>query len=310
MKSNSFRRWSVLKCAPLILVAGIIFSGGFSALKAQTSTGRIVGTVKDATGSVIPGVQVVASRIGTGFQFAANTNDVGEYVIPLLQPGQYRVAASHSGFKTYTQTSVTVRVNEDSGVNISLEVGAVAERIEVTAEASLVQTHTSTLGQVVQSRQIVELPLNGRNFLQLALLQPGVSETHPAGWGGGAYTEGLGNFTVNGARVNENNFMIDGIAAGDLEGNLLAYRPNVDSIEEFKIQTNTFSAEFGRNPGAITNVVTKSGVPHAREAHDEIRGPVLADSGKLPLLLHSERFLSVYRGLHPEFLCRFYAWSS
>src|SRR2546430_462984 len=213
---------------------GLTLLGGLAL--AQTSTGRIVGSVKDSTGAVVLGVEMSVEHIGTGAAFNTTTNEMGEFIAPQLHPGEYRVTARRTGFKTAVQSPVTVRVNEDSNVLITLELGSIAETIEVKAEAGQVQTHNSTLGQVVQSKQIVDLPLNGRNFLQLALLQAGVSETHPAGWGGGTYTEGLGNFTVNGARVNENNFMIDGVAAGDLEGNLLAYRPNVDSIEEFKIQ--------------------------------------------------------------------------
>ena len=247
----------VMKSAGVALAIGLTLLGSLAL--AQTSTGRIVGSVKDSTGAVIQGVEISIEQVGTGATFNTTSNEIGEFTAPQLQPGQYRVTAKHAGFKSQVQSSVTVSVNEDTNVAMAMELGSVAETIEVTGEAGQVQTHNSTMGQAVQSKQIVELPLNGRNFLQLALLQAGVSETHPAGWGGGTYAEGLGNFTVNGARVNENNFMIDGVAAGDLEGNMLAYRPNVDSIEEFKIQTNTFSAEFGRNPGAITNVVTKSG---------------------------------------------------
>jgi Carboxypeptidase regulatory-like domain len=253
---NPGSRWRPM----FTLITGLVLWLGTPRITlTQTSTGRIVGSVKDSTGAVVLGAEISVEHIGVGTAFNTTTNELGEFIAPQLEPGQYRVTAKRVGFKTVVQSPVTVRVNEDSSVFISLALGSVAETVQVNTDVIEVQTHNSTLGEVVESRQIVELPLNGRNFLQLALLQPGVSETHPAGWGGGAYTEGLGNFTVNGARVNENNFMLDGVSAGDLEGNLLAYRPNVDSIEEFKIQTNTFSAEFGRNPGAITNVVTKSG---------------------------------------------------
>ena len=166
-----------------LLAAFTVLGVGAAALQAQTSTGRLVGTVKDATGAVIPGVEITVTQLGTAVQFTTATNQTGEYVAPLLKPGEYSVTARHPGFKSFTQSPVNVQVNQDAGVNMTLEVGSVTEKIEVTAQTSLVQTHTSTLSQVVTTQQVVDLPLNGRNFLQLGLLQPGVSETHPAGLG-------------------------------------------------------------------------------------------------------------------------------
>jgi outer membrane receptor protein involved in Fe transport len=231
------------------------FSAVFTAATAfgQISTGKIVGLVQDSSGGVLPGVSITIRNVDTGTSRDAVTNDRGQYEVPGLQPGRYQVGAELQGFRRFSQGPVTVQVNQETRVNATLAVGALEETITVQAEGSLVQTTTSAVGKVVDGKQIVDLPLSGRNFADLGLLTPGVTTR-------GQSTTAQGNsFYVHGQRDDANNFLLDGTSDNSLEGNTLQARPNVDAVQEFKIQTSNFSAEFGRNSGSVVNVVTKSG---------------------------------------------------
>ena len=231
------------------------FSAVFTAATAfaQISTGKIVGLVQDSSGGVLPGVSITIRNVDTGTSRDAVTNDRGQYEVPGLQPGRYQVGAELQGFRRFSQGPVTVQVNQETRVNATLAVGALEETITVQAEGSLVQTTTSAVGKVIDGKQIVELPLSGRNFADLGLLTPGVTTR-------GQSTSATGNsFYVHGQRDDANNFLLDGTSDNSLEGNTLQARPNVDAVQEFKIQTSNFSAEFGRNSGSVVNVVTKSG---------------------------------------------------
>lgn len=218
---------------------------------AQTSAGKIVGAVQDASGGVMPGVTIVVTNIATGITREAVTNERGQYEVPGLQPGQYQVEASLEGFRRYSQGPVVVQVNAETRVDAVLEVGAVSEVVQVEAAGIAVQTTTSTLGKVVEEKQILELPLSGRNFTSLGLLTPGVTTR------GQSTTDA--SYVVHGQRQDANNFQLDGVANVSLGGNTVQARPNVDAVQEFKIQTSNFSAEFGRNSGSVVQVVTKSG---------------------------------------------------
>lgn len=219
---------------------------------AQTSAGKIVGVVQDTSGGVLPGVSIVVKNLGTGTSRDTVSDDRGQFDVSGLAPGRYQVDAELQGFRKVSQGPVTVQVNQETRVNPTLSVGAVAETVTVTAEGILVQTTTSTVGKVVDEKQILQLPLSGRNFADLGLLTPGVTTR---GQGTSAGT----SFYVHGQRNDANNFLLDGVSDNSLEGNSLQARPNVDAVQEFKIQTSNFSAEFGRNTGSVVNVVTKSG---------------------------------------------------
>lgn len=219
---------------------------------AQTSTGKVVGVVLDASGGVLPGVSIVVRNVGTGTSRETVTDDRGQFDVSGLAPGRYQVEAELQGFRRFSQGPVTVQVNQETRVNPTLSVGTVSETITVTAEGILVQTTTSVVGKVVDEKQIVELPLSGRNFADLGLLTPGVTTR-------GQSTSAGTSFYVHGQRDDANNFLLDGTSDNSLEGNTLQARPNVDAVQEFKIQTSNFSAEFGRNSGSVVNVVTKSG---------------------------------------------------
>jgi outer membrane receptor protein involved in Fe transport len=222
---------------------------------AQVSSGKITGAVQDNSGGVLPGVTVVARNVGTNNTRETVTNERGQYEIAALPPGRYQIEGELTGFKRYQRGPITVQVNQETRVDIQLELGALEETIQVTAEGLLVQTTTSAVGAVVDQKQIVELPLSGRNFADLGLLTPGVTTRGQATSSGATGS----TFVVHGQRSDANNFQLDGVANVSLGGNTLNARPNVDAVQEFKIQTSNFSAEFGRNSGSVITVVTKSG---------------------------------------------------
>lgn len=232
----------------LVLVAALMLPAGASA---QTSGGKIVGAVADASGGVMPGVAIVVRNLATGITREVVTNARGQYEVPGLQPGQYQVEATLEGFRRYSRGPITVQVSAETRVDATLEVGELSEVVQVEAAGIVVQTTTSALGKVVEERQILELPLSGRNFTSLGLLTPGVTTR------GQSTTDA--SYVVHGQRQDSNNFQLDGVANVSLGGNTVQARPNVDAVQEFKIQTSNFSAEFGRNSGSVVQVVTKSG---------------------------------------------------
>jgi outer membrane receptor protein involved in Fe transport len=229
------------------------------------ATGTISGTITDPTGAVVPGATVEAKNQATGQLRAATTGPEGFYTIPLLPPGKYEVKASLTGFSTVIQSGVGVTVAETSRVNLAMKTGAATESITITEAAPLVETANGTLGIVIEEKKIVDLPLNGRNFAQLGTLIPGVVAP-PAGLGGlngdatpGGFGNGTGSFNVNGMRNQSNNFLLDGASNNDTFNTGFVLRPPPDAIQEFKILTHSYNAEYGRNAGSVVNVVTKSG---------------------------------------------------
>jgi hypothetical protein len=223
---------------------------------AQVSSGKILGAVQDESAGALPGVVIVVRNLQTGASRETVTNTRGRYEMPGLQPGRYQVEAELTGFSRHSQGPVVVQVNEEALVNINLKVGQLSETINVVAQSMVVQTTTATLGKVIEEKQILELPLSGRNFTSLGLLTPGVT-TRGQSTSDAAYV-------VHGQRQDSNNFQLDGVANVSLGGNAVQARPNVDAVQEFKIQTSNFSAEFGRNSGSVVQVVTKSGTNSVR----------------------------------------------
>jgi hypothetical protein len=235
----------------------ILFTAGSA--WAQKDTGAIEGTVKDPSGRVVVGAKVKVTDVDRGEETDTVTNAVGEYTASPLKVGRYKVTVEKSGFKTAIAGPVTVEVQEHPTVDVTLQVGMVDETVSVTAQNPLLETETSDLGQVVSGERAVALPLNGRNYAQLALLGAGVAPSEP-----GSRVETSYGFSSNGARALQNNFLLDGVDnnsnLGDvLTGQAYVIQPSVDAIEEFKVQTNAYSAEFGRGNGAILNAVIKSG---------------------------------------------------
>jgi hypothetical protein len=235
-----------------------------SFVRSQVDTATIVGTVHDSSGAVVPAASVTATAVDTNIQTPVRTDAAGNYVITPLKIGAYSITVEAQGFKKETRSGVTLQVQDRVRVDFNLEVGSVSETIDVSTEVPVVQTESSALGDVIGSRQITDLPLNGRDYTQLATLTTGVAKISENGGGiNGSTTATNGNaggaFAVNGTRGNLNNFMLDGIDnnSNDNAGNIL--RTNVDAIEEFKVQTSNYSAEFGRSGGAVINATIKSG---------------------------------------------------
>jgi len=243
----------------------ILITLGLPVWASAQASGQINGAVTDASGGVLPGVTVEAINAGTGAVRTAVTGSDGLYTIPLLPPGNYTVKASLQGFRTSQREGVRVTVSETARVAFQLEVGQLSETITVSAEATLVETSNATHGIVIDERKVVDLPLNGRNFTQLGTLIPGVVAP-PGSLGGqngdatpGGFGNATGGFNVNGMRNQSNNFLMDGATNNDTFNTGFVLRPPPDAIEEFKILTHAFSAEYGRNAGSVVNVVTKSG---------------------------------------------------
>jgi Carboxypeptidase regulatory-like domain len=226
-------------------------------LYAQLGTATISGAVMDSSGAVIAGAQVSAVNTATSFQRATASNTLGEFSLPGLSPGTYDLTVRVEGFKTFQQRGLILQVDQNASLRVALEVGQVTETVEITGQAPLVESQTSSLGAVVDTQKILALPLNGRNFVELALLVPGANSGAPgSGVGGG--------FSVSGTRSEQNAFQIDGTSNSDAFENNITVRPTIDALQEFKIQTNNYSAEFGKGAGAQVNIVTKSGT---RELH-------------------------------------------
>jgi hypothetical protein len=227
-----------------------------SALCAQVETARIIGHIKDQSGAVIPGATLTITNTGTNIKFVTRAQADGSYESIPLQVGSYRLEAEQTGFKRAVLEGIVLQIQQTALVDIVMELGQVTQEVQVTGAASLLTVNEATQGQVIDNRKIVDLPLNGRDYVQLGLLSSGTDL--PAQ---GART---GGFSASGMRSTQNNYLLDGVDNNDAQ---IAYqarqgeavKPNVDSIQEFKVMTNSFSAQYGRATGAIINVTMKSG---------------------------------------------------
>ncbi len=227
---------------------------------AQVDTGSIFGTVKDTSGAVIPGVKVTLTNQGTAQVLTTSTGASGEYTFSPLKVGVYSVVAEFRGFERVEHTGVGVDVQQRLVVDFSLPPGQMTETVMVSGEPPALQTQDASVGQVINARTVNDLPLNGRNFTFLAQLAAGVTQDQQDTRGLGA----SGSFSANGLRPAQNNYLLDGIDNNSnlvdfLNGTSFAVRPPVDAIQEFKVQTSDYSAEFGRSAGAVLNATIKSG---------------------------------------------------
>jgi hypothetical protein len=224
---------------------------------AQETTATLVGTVSDQSGGVVPGVTIVAKNLATGRSYEAVSTATGVYTLQLLPVGEYEVSFQLTGFQTVTVKGISLHVNDRVEVNGKLSVGGLAEVVEVTAAQQFVQP-TPALQSLVDEKQVQELPLNNRNFVQLATLAPGVSSDLPDEVGIGLTS--TVSISVNGSRRNAVNWLVDGVSNVDVGSNItLLSTPTLESIQEFKIITNGYAAEWPRSGGGVVNVVTKSG---------------------------------------------------
>src|SRR5262245_36130687 len=224
------------------------------------SLGTITGEVKDSTGAVVPGASVTVTNKATNATRTTTSNEVGLYDFPALQPGPYTVKTELDGFKTTTR-DVELQVQQTIRVDFALELGTLSEMATVTGVSPIVETSNATVGTVIENRRIVELPLNGRNYLQLVALSPNVSADF-AGPGQAGDRQGgtraTQQLSISGQRREFNYYTLDGVDNTDVNFNTYIFQPSIDALEEFKVQTGVYSAEFGREASQV-NVVTKSG---------------------------------------------------
>jgi outer membrane receptor protein involved in Fe transport len=243
----------------------VLLLASLPSLALAQATGTITGVVTDALDAVLPGATVEITSAATNQTRRAASGSDGFYTVPLLQPGVYTVRASLPGFRTTARENVQVSVDSTARVDFALQIAQEAVVDVFDAEPPLIETSNSQLGIVVDEKKIVELPLNGRNFTQLATLLPGVVAP-PGVLGGGAgdatpggFGAATSGFSVNGMRNQSNNFLLDGASNNDTFNTGFVSRPPPDAIQEFKILTHSYSAEYGRNAGSVVNVVTRAG---------------------------------------------------
>ncbi len=236
---------------------------------AQTTSTEVLGTVEDATGAVIPGAKVTLLRVATGEKRIATTDNSGNYSFPLIEIGDYTVTAEVQGFKTQTKTGITVALQQKARVDLQLEVGAASDKVEVVATGVELKTDDAALGQTVEHTRVVELPVLNRNFASLTVLTPGVqfgtrmgmNAQSTSGSVGGivGFYPGAMQVSANGQRDANQRVTLDGVIASEPLVNTVYLTPSIDAIEEVKVQTGSYSAEYGMNNGAIVQVALKSG---------------------------------------------------
>jgi Carboxypeptidase regulatory-like domain/TonB dependent receptor len=235
-----------------------IFFCAVTVAQAQTNGAEIIGTVKDSSGGVLPGVILVAEHQASGFRLERVTDGSGKFLFPALPVGEYNISAHHAGFKRYTQKGLVLQIGQILRLELTLQFGDISEEISITASESSLQTTSAEVSDVIEHQQIVELPLNGRQFLQLALLSEGVIKP-PGGTRGAAMQQAGDLVNVAGQRSGHNIYMLDGVKITDEYFNNMVISPSVDAIREFKIQKSMYAAEFGGKASALIHVATKSG---------------------------------------------------
>lgn len=238
----------------VVLLAAVCATAGNA--MGQTATGQITGTVKDANAAILSKVKVTVNNASTGLTRETTTNDEGTYVFPLLPVGLYNVTAEQQGFRSARRTNITINVDQVVRADFDLSIGEVSAVVEIQSTAIALDTETASIGQVVSQRQVTQLPLNGRNFLQLLFLNGGTVETSGEQ---GSMRQGAGNaISINGARPTSNNYLLDGTSNTDTALGTAAAILSVDAIQEFKEQTGTYSAEYGFSANQV-NIVSKTG---------------------------------------------------
>jgi hypothetical protein len=261
----------------------------------QATTATMDGVVRDPSGAIVPGTAITVTNVETRISSKWVTNGEGHFIAPFLQPGVYEVTAEKEGFKKSVRRGITLLVADTTRIDLMLELGATTDTVTAVGEAPLVKTDTSELGQVIQTQAIDELPLNsqtGRNFTALMALVPGAIRTNPVGLFDAP--QGNSSFAINGQRDGANNYLIDGADNNEVLLGIVTTLPPPEALGEFKLQTNAFSAEFGRAGGAVIAVTTRSGTNQVhgsvyefiRNSALDARGPF--NPGKLPPLRQND----------------------
>src|ERR1700704_5993564 len=240
----------------LVVLIGALF---FVANAQVTTVGSISGTVRDQKGAVVPKAEVTIEGEGTGTSRTVTADDNGFYLATSVPVGTYSVSTAPQGFKKSIASGIDLHVSENRVVNLDVQVGQVSETVTVSSDAAPVETRSGDVSSLIGEKQVTELPLNGRNYSQLALMVPGVSPASTFAAKGTGLDGGV-DMSVNGNGSNENLWTVDGVNNMDVGSNrtLLVF-PSIDSIQEFRVERNSFSAEYGQAQGAVINLITKGG---------------------------------------------------
>ncbi len=266
------------------LAAALIFLLAVPATSwAQRSAAAINGTVRDPSGGVVPQATITLTNTATNVKQTGITDNAGDYVIPDIRPGTYVLRVQKEGFESVVQPAFTLQVNQSTTFNFTLRVGATTQTVTVQAVAAHLQTSTAGLGSVVTQRALNDIPLNGRNFSELLDLTPGVSPISVSQNSGGGYSHEIGQFTfpsVNGQTNRSNLFLTDGVIDQNSFTSTYSVAPQVDDIDEFKVQSHNDEAQFGGALGGIVNLVTRGGTNEFHgDAYDFLRNQALDARG-------------------------------
>src|SRR5262245_8469864 len=259
----------IARTALLLLATAAVLLG-------QTTNATLRGLITDQSGAVLPGVTITVKNQSTAVDRMKLSDETGNYQVAALPVGVYQIEVRLQGMKTQIVSGLAFEVGQIAIRNFKMEVGGIAEELTVAGDVALIETTTSTVGLVINQRTVQEVPLNGRHFLDLGMLIPG-SVTPPANAGLAAPLRGQGFFGFNTAGNREDgvNFMLNGINLNDISNQQVTFQPSINTVDEFKVTNSTFSAEYGRNSGAIVNVATKSGTNQFHgEVFDYLRNDV------------------------------------
>src|SRR6267143_2533600 len=241
----------------ILAILGCLVAGS---ARAQEFRATVTGRVTDPGGLAVPGATVTALNTQTGEVATGFTTADGAYTIPFLKPGIYTVSAELTGFKKVTQPNVQLEVGQSSTINFQLQLGTVSEELTVTGESPVLETSKADRGLVIDNERVTELPLNARNPFMLSYLSPGITYNGPAIYQRPFDNGAIADWSINGGQNRNNEFLLDGAPNNSIQGgNNIAYVPAVDAVQEFKIVTNSYDAQYGRTAGGVVNVQLKSG---------------------------------------------------